>query len=146
MSQICTTCPRTTDGAAQCDRCLLRRAHQVHGVHQRTARPPVLITESQQEKGVIDQFARAVLDAREQALKGAPKVKRKIGAPRKHGPPLQVGESERGWVVVAYLGDGVYRVRCPYCPALATKTRTAMARHSACRKCAHRKDKRSVTR
>ena len=145
---ICNTCPRTTDGAAQCDRCLLRYAHRVQGVHQRTARPPVFFTESQQEKGIIDQVTRAVLDAKQQALKGYPKAKRKyVDTKRSRGKPLAAGESEGGWTVLVYLGEGVYRVRCPHCPALTNKTRTAMVRHAACRSCSRKQGKRgSVTR
>jgi len=149
----CTTCPRLTDGAPQCDRCLLRYAHQVQGVHQRTARPPVLITESQQEKGIIDQVTRAVLRAQERQLREQrdnprpKKPRRKIATPRAYKGRLEIGDVLGGWTVVALVQGGAYRVRCPLCPAETDKNRTMMTRHSACRSCANKQGKRgSVTR
>ncbi len=141
---ICSTCPRPTDGeSAQCDRCLLRHAQQLH---QPSKRPPVLLTESQQEKGIIDQVTRAVLSAKERRDERQKKP-RKLGAPRKHNGRLEVGESEGGWVVVAVLLDGLYRVRCPLCPTETNKNRTQMGRTGACRSCANKQGKRgSVTR
>jgi len=139
----CSTCPRPTDGAAQCDRCLLRRAQQLH----RTPLPaPRLALHAEEQREAEDRKARAALLAREQrpAYTPKPRKPRKLGAPRAYKGRLSVGESEGGWVVVDVLGDGVYRVRCPYCVTETNKNRTTMKMHRACSSCARRQGKRGA--
>lgn len=134
---VCTTCPRPTDGAAQCDLCLLRRAHQVHRTQ---IAPPRLALHAEERRQTEDQRARAALLARAKQT-GAPlTIKRKIGAPRRRLAPLQVGDIERGWVVLEVEEHGVYRVRCPYCTTQTHKTRTAMGRVKACLKCSRKRE------
>ena len=141
---ICLTCPRTTDGAAQCDRCLLRRAQQLHRL---PSRPPVLLTEAEQQKGELDRKARRELRATEQRAKYTPKTPRKPAVRRQNNGRLSVGDTVGGWVVMEVIHGGTYRVRCPLCPAETNKNRTMMGRHSACRSCANKQGKRgSVTR
>jgi len=142
----CTTCPRPTDGAAQCDRCLLRRAQQMH----RTPLPaPRLARHAEEQREEEDRKARAALLAREQRPAYAPKPRkpRKLGAPRAYKGRLEVGDVLGGWTVLEAIHGGTYRVRCPLCPVETVKNRTIMGRHSACRSCANKQGKRgSVTR
>jgi len=143
---ICSTCPRTTDGAEQCDRCLLQRAQRLH----RTPLPaPRLAAHAEEQREVEDRKARAALLAREQRSTYLPKKLRKkeVVPRRRRSERLRVGDSEGGWVVVAVLHEGVYRVRCPYCVIETNKTRTMLSRTSACSSCARRQGKRgSVTK